>query len=208
MTPARGRDMIDFVRGAFGVSVRKACRAIPACRSTYHYRSRRPEQAPLRKRIREIAETRMRYGYRRITVLLRRQGWHVNVKRVHRLYRLEGLQMRFKPPRRRVMAKLRDDRSKQHRTRSGRWIGCMMNAPSLWLPTTIRVDQGSQFTSKEFDLWAYANGITLDFSRPGKPTDNAYVESFNATVRLECLGRHWFLDLDDAREKIEEWRTA
>jgi putative transposase len=54
---------------------------------------------------------------------------------------------------------------------------------------------------------AYANGITLDFSCPGKPTDNAYVESFNATVRLECLGRHWFLDLDDAREKIEEWRA-
>jgi putative transposase len=57
------------------------------------------------------------------------------------------------------------------------------------------------------DLWAYADGITLDFSRPGKPTDNAYAESFNSTVRLECLGRHWFLDLDDAREKIEEWRT-
>jgi putative transposase len=68
-------------------------------------------------------------------------------------------------------------------------------------------DQGSQFSSKELDVWAYANGITLDFSRPGRPTDNAYVESFNATVRLECLGRHWFLDLDDAREKIEEWRT-
>jgi putative transposase len=49
-----------------------------------------------------------------------------------------------------------------------------------------------------------ANGITLDFSRPGKPTDNAFVESFHATVRLECLGRHWFLDLDDAREKVEE----
>jgi putative transposase len=51
------------------------------------------------------------------------------------------------------------------------------------MPTTIRVDQGSQFTSKELDLWAYANGITLDFSRPGKPTDNAYVKRFNATVR-------------------------
>ncbi len=75
------------------------------------------------------------------------------------------------------------------------------------LSTTIRVDQGSQFTSKELDLWAYANSVTLDFRRPGKPTDNAYVESFNATVRLECLGQHWFLDLDDAREKIEEWRT-
>ena len=75
------------------------------------------------------------------------------------------------------------------------------------LPTTIRVDQGSQFTSKELDLWAHANGITLDFSRPGKPTDNAYAESFNATVRLECLGRYWFLDLDDACQKVEEWRT-
>ena len=57
MTPARGREMIDFVWGAFGVSIRKACRAIPACRATYHYRSRRPEQAPLRKRIREIQPT-------------------------------------------------------------------------------------------------------------------------------------------------------
>src|SRR5262245_44641623 len=72
------------------------------------------------------------------------------------------------------------------------------------LPTTIRVDQGSQFTSKELDLWAYANGITLDFSRPGKPTDNAYVEGFNAPVRLECPRRHWFLALADARVKIEE----
>jgi putative transposase len=249
MTPARGREMIDFVRGAFGVSIRKACRAVPTCRATYHYRSRRPEQAPLRKRIREIAETRMRYGYRRITVLLRREGWHVNVKRVRRLYRLEGLQMRLKPPRRRVMAKLRDDRS--HASGPDQvwamdWMHDeLFDGRRLWvltvvdtwsrvcpvmrvcrsatamevidaleqarrqhgLPTTIRVDQGSQFTSKELDLWAYANGITLDFSRPGKPTDNAYVESFNATVRLECLGRHWFLDLDDAREKVEEWRT-
>lgn len=65
----------------------------------------------MRKRIREIAETRMRYGYRRIHVLLRREGWRVNVKRGRRLYKLEGLQMRLKPPRRRVMAKLRSDRS-------------------------------------------------------------------------------------------------
>ena len=87
-------------------------------------------------------------------------------------------------------------------------IDALEQAKQLYgLPTSIRVDQGSQFTSKELDLWAYANGVTLDFSRPGKPTDNAYVESFNATVRLECLGKHWFLDLDDAREKIEEWRT-
>jgi putative transposase len=74
------------------------------------------------------------------------------------------------------------------------------------LPHTIRVDQGSQFTSKEFDLWAYANGVTLDFSRPGRPVDNAYAESFNARVRMECLGQHWFLDLDDACRKVEAWR--
>jgi hypothetical protein len=88
-------------------------------------------------------------------------------------------------------------------------ITLILSKDKCGLPTMIRVDQGSQFTSKELDLWAYANGVTLDFSRPGKPTDNAnaYVESFNATVRLECLGRHWFLDLNDAREKIEEWRT-
>jgi putative transposase len=73
-------------------------------------------------------------------------------------------------------------------------------------PKAIRVDQGSQFTSKEFDLWAYGNGVTPDFSRPGKPTDNAYAESYNAIVRMECLGQHWFLDLDDARAKIEPWR--
>ncbi len=74
------------------------------------------------------------------------------------------------------------------------------------LPKAIRVDQGCQFTSKELDPWAYANGVTLDFSRPGKPTDNADVESFNPSVRLECLGQPWVRDLDDARQKIEDWR--
>jgi putative transposase len=169
----------------------------PACRATYHYRSRRPEQAPVRKRIREIAETHVCYGYRRIAVLLRREGWHVNVKRVHRLYCLEGLQMRLKQPRRRVVAKLRDDRSdatgpKQvwamdwmHDALSGRrlWVLTVVDTWSrvcpvmrvcrsaaamevidaleqarrqYGLPTTIRVDQGSQFTSKELNLWAHA----------------------------------------------------
>ena len=73
-------------------------------------------------------------------------------------------------------------------------------------PRSIRVDNGSQFTSREFDLWAYVNGVIVDFSRPGKPTDNAFIESFNARIRLECLNQHWFLDLDDARTKIELWR--
>ena len=65
---------------------------------------------------------------------------------------------------------------------------------------------GPEFVSKEVDLWAYANGVTLDFSRPGKPTDNAFIEALNARVRLECLNQHWFLSLDDARVKIDRWR--
>ena len=73
-------------------------------------------------------------------------------------------------------------------------------------PGRIRVDNGSQFTSKELDLWAYQNGVKIDFSRPGKPTDNGHIESFNGTFRDECLNTHWFTTLGDAREIIEAWR--
>src|ERR1700742_4061507 len=111
MKPARRREMVDHARVFWQVSVRRACRALPVERSSYHSRSRRAGQAPLSKRIKEIAETRVRYGYRRIHVLLRREGWQVNVKRVCRLYREQGLQLRNKSPKRRVKAKLREDRS-------------------------------------------------------------------------------------------------
>jgi putative transposase len=70
-------------------------------------------------------------------------------------------------------------------------------------PQAIRVDNGPEFISKDVDLWAYWNHVKLDFGRPGKPTDNAYIESFNARFRLECLNEHWFLSLDDAKEKID-----
>ena len=69
-----------------------------------------------------------------------------------------------------------------------------------------KLHQGRQFISKELDKWAYENKVILDFSRPGKPTDNAYIESFNGSFRDECLNINWFLSLEDAREKIEEWR--
>ena len=73
-------------------------------------------------------------------------------------------------------------------------------------PRAIRVDQGSEFVSRDLDLWAYQNSVTLDFSRPGKPTDNAFIEAFNGRLRAECLNTHWFLSLADAREKLECWR--
>jgi len=73
-------------------------------------------------------------------------------------------------------------------------------------PDRIQVDNGSEFISKVLDKWAYENNVTLDFSRPGKPTDNPFIESFNGSFRDECLNSHRFLSLDDAREKIEQWR--
>jgi len=73
-------------------------------------------------------------------------------------------------------------------------------------PKTIRVDQGSEFISRDLDLWAYQKSVELDFSRPGKPTDNAFIEAFNARLRAECLTSHWFLSLADAAQKLEAWR--
>jgi len=248
MRPGRRRQLVDEVRGAWKVSIRRACRVLRTDTSTYHYKSRRGDQAGLRKRICEIAETRVRYGYRRIHVLLRREGWRVNAKRIYRFYRELGLQLRNKVPKRRVKAKLREDRCPATRANetwamdfvhdqlaTGRRLRVLTVVDTftrfspaivprfsfrasdvvdlldevcagIGYPRSIRVDQGSEFISRELDLWAYARNVTLDFSRPGKPTDNAFIESLNGKFRAECLNAHWFLSLEDAREKMETWR--
>jgi putative transposase len=240
--------MVDHARATWRVSIRRACRALPVVRATYHYRSRRTGQAQLSERIKEIPATRVRYGYRRIHVLLRREGWVVNPKRVYRIYRELGLQLRNKTPKRRVKAKLREDRQAAVRANetwamdfvhdqlaTGRKLrvltiidtfsrfspaieprfnfrGCDVVevlervGRQVGFPKAIRVDQGTEFVSRDLDLWAYQRDVTLDFSRPGKPTDNAFIESFNGKFRAECLNAHWFLSLDDARRKCEAWR--
>ena len=104
MRPARQRELVSEVCTDWGVSIRHACRVMEVDTSTYHYKSRRREQAGLEARIREIAQVRVRYGYRRVHVLLRREGWADNIKRVYRIYCGLGLQLRKKPPRRRVRA--------------------------------------------------------------------------------------------------------
>ena len=192
----------------------------------------------------------MRYGYRRVHVLLRREGWPINHKKACRLYRELGLQWRNKTPKRRVKAKLRDDRRPASRANET-WamdfvhdqlatgqklrvltiLGIFSRfSPALeprftfrgadvvavlervgrevGLPTTIRVDQGTEFVSRDLALWAYQRGVTLDFSRPGKPTDNAFIEAFNGRFRAECLNAHWFLNLADAKKKMEDWRRV
>jgi putative transposase len=199
-------------------------------------------------RIRDIAQTRMRYGYFRIYILLRREGWVVNHKRVYRLYREDGLSLRLKRPRRHVSAAQRerqpaalapnelwsmdfvsdalfDGRRLRALTvvdaytrealaidvdqgiKGEQVVEAMDRIASLrGTPRAIRVDNGPEFISKALDRWAYENGVTLDFSRPGKPTDNGFVESFNGRFRDECLNTHWFLSLADARSKIDAWR--
>jgi transposase InsO family protein len=73
-------------------------------------------------------------------------------------------------------------------------------ASETGLPKTIRLDNGPEVVSKDLDLWAFMRGVMLDFSRPGKPTDNAYIESFSGKFRTECLNTNWFLSLDEARQ--------
>ncbi len=74
-------------------------------------------------------------------------------------------------------------------------------------PERIAIDNGPEFVSKALDAWAYRNGVRLEFSRPGKPTDNAFAESFNGRFRDECLDQHWFASLEEARQTIEAWRV-
>ena len=77
----------------------------------------------------------------------------------------------------------------------------------LGKPKTSRVDQGPEFVGKALDLWEWLNGVTLDFSRPAKPTDNAFIDSSNGLFRAECLIACWFLSLEDAQSKSDAWRS-
>jgi putative transposase len=243
------KEYVQKLRCDYDVSRRRACAVIGLHRSSYYYKARRDEQLALRLRIKEIAATRIRYGYLRIYILLRREGWLVNHKRVYRLYQQEGLTLRHKKPKRHVSGASRilrpevvipdecwsmdfvadqlfngrriraltivDNFSREclnitvdHSLRGEDVVNvmCYINQQFGRIPQRIKVDNGSEFISKALDKWAYENRVTLDFSRPGKPTDNAYIESFNGSFRDECLNAHWFMSLEDAKEKVEAWR--
>lgn len=217
-------------------------------RGTWYYQSRAQDQSALRRRIREIAESRPRFGYQRIHILLRREGWEVNHKRIHRLYCLEGLQVRMRVRRRKRMSlhrgpvprptgpsvqwsmdfvhdRLADGRAfrmltvidqwsresvviEPSHSLSGKDVALALDRVS-WtrsLPKAITVDHGTEFTSKALDQWAWDRGVQLDFIRPGKPVENAFIESFNGRLRDECLNVNEFLSIEDARGRIEAWR--
>lgn len=232
----------------YQVSIQRACATILLYRSAWYYQEHRREDRPVRQRIKEIAETWVRYGYNRIYILLRREGWKDNRKRVHRIYKEEGLNLRSKRPRRSKSAAHRLERPELSRLyqccsmdfvadqlfdgrkfraltlvdnfsrqclairvgqsiRGADVVNVLEELKTIGnlLPERIQVDNGSEFISKDLDRWAYENKVTLDYSRPGKPTDNPFIESFNGTFRDECLNVNWFLSMDDAAQKINEW---
>lgn len=193
--------------------------------------------------------SRVRYGFWRIFILLRKEGFMDNHKRVYRVYKEEGSNLRSNRPRRsrsaahrlerldtpainriwsmdflqdalfngsrfRILAVV-DNYSKKclislaGKSLKGEDVQQELSNIVLCegvVPERIQCDNGSEFISKEVDRWAYEHKVTLDFFRLGKPTDNPYVESFNGKFRDKCLSVNWFLSLEDALEKIEDWR--
>ena len=248
MKPVGRREAARYLMDRYRVSERRACSVVRLWRSVHRYRSCRDPDLALRQRLRELSATRVRYGYRRLLVLLRREGWEVGKSRLYRLYCEEGLALRRKRPWRHVSAVHREQR-RLARCRNEIWsmdfvtdqlangrrfraltvvdlytreclaieVGHTLRAEDVvrtleqlrferGLPQRIYCDNGSEFVSGETDLWAYTNQVALDFSRRGKPTDNAVIESFNGRFRDECLNAHWFESIDDARAKIDAWR--
>lgn len=216
-------------------------------RASFYYQSQAKDQAPLMMRLKELAMTRVRFGYLRLHELLRREGWKVNKKRVYRLYRLMELGLRIRRRTKRAshlrvpMGKpetpsehwsmdfvadrldsgrrfriltVVDNFSREcpavevdYSLNSGKVISCLDRVKySHGLPKAITVDNGSEFYSREMDSWAYRNNVKLDFIRPGKPTENAFIESFNGRLRDACLNANLFDSIDDARKKLEVWR--
>jgi putative transposase len=250
LRPTQRKQLVGHLIERYRVSVKRACAVCKQSRAGWYDKpTTKALDAPLKKRMHEIAATRVRFGFWRIFVLIRREGWRVNHKRIYRLYKEEGLNLRSKRPRRRRCAANRLERL-QPSAANQVWsmdfvsdalfngkkfraltivdnhtreclaieVGQSLTGEDVVralqglaqqgraLPARIQADNGPEFISISLDKWAYDHGVVLDFSRPGKPTDNPFIESFNGSLRDECLNVHWFMSLQDARAKIESWR--
>lgn len=243
------RDVVAYVVSHHGYSERRACRLARQNRSVQNYQSVLDPRLALRQRMKEIASTRVRFGYRRIRIMLNREGWQAGKDLIYRLYREEGLALRKRPPKRRKMVVQREKRcvpqqandawsldfvsDELHRGQRFRALTVVdvytREALAIEVGTRLRgehvvdtlnrlvvqrgrpkylfADNGAEFTGRLMDMWAYHHGTRIDFSRPGKPTDNAFIETFNGSFRDECLNVHWFESIEHAKTEIERWRT-
>jgi putative transposase len=233
---------------AHEMTERKACRLLNLARSTKRYRAAAGgKNDALRKRLRELAEKRPRFGYRRLQALLRREGWAANHKRVHRLYREERLALRKR--RRKRWARTGHRPATAPERANERWSmdfvsDCAATGQTVRVlnvvddhtreslavevdtslaservvraletaiqehgkPDAIVCDNGPQFRSRRLEAWSEQQRIRIEFIEPGKPIQNAFVESYNGRMRDECLNANWFLNVADARRKILAWR--
>jgi putative transposase len=248
VSPQAKREAVTVLMAERDFGVTRACGLAQLSRSLYRYRSRRPACAALRERLMAIAAEKRRYGYRRVYLRLRREGWAVNRKRVYRLYREAGLAVRRRkrkrigPFERKPLPKplaanlswsmdfVSDGLADGRRLRcltivddctreclaievdtsiTGTRVKAVLErlAETRGLPNSITVDHGPEFEGQVLDAWAYERLVQLSFIRPGKPNENAYIESFNGKFRDECLNEHWFVTMAQARRIIEAWRV-
>jgi len=236
---------VGQMREKYAFSERRACGLVMLAVTTYRYRWQRSDE-PLRTKLVELAREKPRFGYRRLHVLLRRSGEHVNHKRLHRIYCEAGLRIRRK--------------KRKHCVREGKPLVARSAANQEWaldfahdavacgrairvlsvvdaytreclalevdtsfasrrvtrvlemivaergVPQAIRCDNGPELTSRHFLAWSIERQIELLHIQPGKPTQNARIESFHGRLREECLSVSWFQNLFDARRKIAAWR--
>ena len=232
---------------AHGFGITRSCGLIGMSRSLYRYEAKRPDDEALKLRLTALAGQKRRYGYRRLHVLLCREGWAINWKRTYRVYREAGLAVRRRKRKRiagverqpKVIAlapniswsmdfvsdgfvdgrrirclNIVDDFTKEclaievdTSLPGKRVVGVLERLAEIrGLPQSVTVDNGPEFISKVLDEWAYRRQLQLRFIEPGKPQQNAYIESFNGKFRDECLNEHWFLSMRHARRVIAEWR--
>jgi len=228
------------------ISQRRACRLVGVDPKTFR-RERPPDNPEIREEMRAVAARRRRFGYRRIGVMLERQGMTMNHKKLYRLYSDEGLAVK----RRRGRKRARGTRTPMPEARrpGGRWsldflsdtFGasrrfrilavnddccrenlCLMADTSIsgarvareldalvrlyGRPASIVSDNGTEFTSRAILKWANDNGVDWHYIDPGKPQQNAFIESFNGSLRDELLNEEMFESLEDARRKLALWR--
>ena len=261
VTPVGKRDAVAHACKEHGVSQRRACVILQVDRSSIRYKSIRGDDADLREAMKKVASKRRRFGYRRIAVMLARQGIHMNHKKLRRLYQEEKLQVRKRPSRRRsaclpvnwgggrkralgtrkpiavpdkanerwsidfvsdaftdgrrfrVMAVV-DDFSREclalvvDTSLSGYRVACELDEliTQRGKPKTIVSDNGTEFTSMAILKWCQETEIDWHYIAPGKPTQNAFVESFNGSFRDECLNETLFSSLAQARAEIKAWK--
>ena len=247
MTPVARREAVAHLCLTYEVSQRRACRSIGVDRGSMRYRSRRPDDEAARARLRELAAVRRRFGYRRLHILLDREGSHMNHKKLRRLYAEERLQVRRRGGRKRALGTrapmvvpqgpnqrwsmdfvsdaltdgrrfrilvVVDDFTREclclvaDTSLSGVRVGRELDTVFVTRarPATCVSDNGTEFTSMAILRWSQDTGIDWHYIAPGKPTQNAFVESFNGRLRDELLNETLFSSLAQVREALEAWK--